>query len=461
MILQGTAPSGVDPSEPTPDWTAQVQQMATEALKIAQNVADLSVESDTLTPGSEATVEKVVAPDGSITLSFGIPRGDTGATGPQGERGEAGPQGERGPRGETGQTGPAGPMGEQGPQGVQGERGATGATGPQGPTGPQGEQGIQGEQGPKGDTGATGATGPQGAPGVGVPAGGTAGQVLMKKTSGTDYDTEWGNEPTVPVQDVQVNGVSVLSDGVANVPLAAQNTPGAVKVNSSYGITIIDDTIRIAAASSNTLKNGTNGFSPVCSIRQHESTFYGLAKAAGSDEKDSTLPVGQYTEAAKTAIQKMLGVYNGGELISDVTVTENSELVVVGSDTNGQPFVLRVVKCYVELPASTTDAADYILAGFGPVFKDGTSSMNYTSLPTLKMHNKAGSLNTYEIEAYGDFYLNRAYTASNFGSSSSTINSLSTIQEVAGIRSLRFKQYSSTTTLIPAGTRIRIYGVRV
>lgn len=44
MILQGTVPSGVDPSEPTPDWTAQVQQMATEALEIAQNVEDMSVD---------------------------------------------------------------------------------------------------------------------------------------------------------------------------------------------------------------------------------------------------------------------------------------------------------------------------------------------------------------------------------------------------------------------------------
>lgn len=41
--------------------------------------------------------------------------------------------------------------------------------------------------------GETGSTGPQGDPGQGVPAGGTAGQVLKKK-SGTDYDTEWADE---------------------------------------------------------------------------------------------------------------------------------------------------------------------------------------------------------------------------------------------------------------------------
>ena len=56
-------------------------------------------------------------------------------------------------------------------------------TGQKGDTGPQGTQGIQGEQGPQG---------PKGDPGGGVPAGGTTGQYLIKK-SDTDYETEWSN----------------------------------------------------------------------------------------------------------------------------------------------------------------------------------------------------------------------------------------------------------------------------
>ena len=75
-------------------------------------------------------------------------------------------------------------------------RGATGPAGPQGDQGPAGADGAKGAKGDKGDTGATGATGatgPQGPAGPGVPAGGTTGQVLKKK-SGSDYDTEWANE---------------------------------------------------------------------------------------------------------------------------------------------------------------------------------------------------------------------------------------------------------------------------
>ena len=55
-------------------------------------------------------------------------------------------------------------------------------------------------------------------------------------------------------------------------------------------------------------KSGKNNNRSITPIMQYQSTFYGLAKAAGVDEKDSTLPVGQYSEEAKTAIRTMLGI---------------------------------------------------------------------------------------------------------------------------------------------------------
>ena len=99
----------------------------------------------------------------------------------KGEQGEQGPQGIQGIQG---------PQGEQGIQGIQGETGATGATGPQGPQGEKGDTGPQGPQGEQGIQGIQGPAGTNGTDGIGVPAGGTTGQVLSK-ASGTDYDTEW------------------------------------------------------------------------------------------------------------------------------------------------------------------------------------------------------------------------------------------------------------------------------
>lgn len=47
---------------------------------------------------------------------------------------------------------------------------------------------------------------------------------------------------------------------------------------------------------------------PIIVSRQEKSVFYGLAKAAGADMALSSNPVGTYTDAAKSAIQTMLGI---------------------------------------------------------------------------------------------------------------------------------------------------------
>lgn len=47
MILQGAVPSEVDPSEPTPDWTAQVQAAAAEALQNSEEAIEIAGGADT------------------------------------------------------------------------------------------------------------------------------------------------------------------------------------------------------------------------------------------------------------------------------------------------------------------------------------------------------------------------------------------------------------------------------
>lgn len=139
---------GEEPPEPYETWVEQVLSAAAEARR-ASGSTDIRAEAETLPAGSDASVEKTVEPaTGAVTLTFGIPRGDTGAKGDKGDKGD------------------------------------TGDTGPQGAKGDTGETGAQGPKGDKGDTGNTGAAGP------GVPAGGTAGQFLVK-ASAADYDAAW------------------------------------------------------------------------------------------------------------------------------------------------------------------------------------------------------------------------------------------------------------------------------
>ena len=166
---------------------SQAAESATVASKSAQDAVgaktyvdaalaslqDPEVAVETLEAGMQATGE-VVAANGIVTFTFGIPRGPVGEEGergpqgiqgiqgPQGPRGEIGPQGIKGDTGATGPKGDTGDRGLQGPQGLQGPKGDTGAKGDKGDTGATGPQGPQGEQGEKGNKGSKGDTGPQG-----------------------------------------------------------------------------------------------------------------------------------------------------------------------------------------------------------------------------------------------------------------------------------------------------------
>ena len=110
------------------------------------------------------------------------------------------------------------------------------------------------------------------------------------------------------ITDVQVNGTSVITDGVANVPVAATSTFGVVKVWNTYGLTkALDGGIQIFKATTNDLKAGAQNHHPIVASNQHESTFYGLAIAAGADMASiSPATIGIYPAAQKSAISTML-----------------------------------------------------------------------------------------------------------------------------------------------------------
>lgn len=115
--------------------------------------------------------------------------------------------------------------------------------------------------------------------------------------------------PDVPVDDVQINGTSIVEDGVANVPIASSTGLGVVRSATSEGIEILaSGYLRIYQATENQVKGGTHGYRPITPARQHNAVFYGLAKSAGdTTQSQSSNAVGNYTEDAKSAISEMLG----------------------------------------------------------------------------------------------------------------------------------------------------------
>ena len=133
-------------------------------------------------------------------------------------------------------------------------------------------------------------------------------------------------------KDIQINNTSIVSNGIANIPIAARDTLGAVMING-YGLWISSENGLLATnrAALEHIKAGTQEYRPIVPYNQHEAVFYGLAKAAGdSTQAASSNAVGTYTSNAKTAIQSMLDIPT---TTSDIT--NDSSFVSAGFSNYG------------------------------------------------------------------------------------------------------------------------------
>lgn len=204
-------------------------------------------------------------------------QGPQGQVGPQGPQGVQGPKGDPGEKGEQGQPGPQGQQGIQGPQGQKGQKGDPGEKGEKGQTGPAGETGpaftyedftqaqLEGLRGPQGQTGPKGDKGDKGDPGqpgtnmeihicsITEYDNQTRVPTIVNPDSSTFYlvPTEDGTSPDLFTEwvyvngawemfgsakidlsgyltDVQINGSSIVNDGVANVPIATTTRNGVM-----------------------------------------------------------------------------------------------------------------------------------------------------------------------------------------------------------------------------------------
>lgn len=171
--------------------------------------------------------------------------------------------------------------------------------------------------------------GPAGAAGIGVPTGGTIGQVLTKK-SGADYDTEWSNE------------TGDISSITATAPLTGGGTSGDVTIGLSTDGNL--ETVGGSLKVTDTL----NGIDKIA-----WDTLAGQTALAGQmvwNETDGTLDIGLKggnvtLQVGQEQVQLAKNADNAG-------LVEGTAVYVVGSD--GQNLTVRYAQANAELTSSKT-----------------------------------------------------------------------------------------------------------
>lgn len=268
------------------------------------------------------------------------------------------------------------------------------------------------------------------------------------------------------VDDVQINGSSILDGGVANIPMASPTKLGAVKIPAAgaydFGVSINNSGyLYINKATENQTKNGINTYKPITPLIQHQSTFYGLTKAAGVDMAQSANPVGQYTDEAKIAIQKMLGIYEPPyELIYEETLTNESGIGTISTDLNGEPLNLLSAFIQITYPANAASVtggysrfraydanSKYINTETGR-YQTGTA-IKYKLIHFKKESNVGIGL--YQTQAGAN---TQGVWSTKSGSSINLASSGGVVVDFGNIVSI----YEPSGDVEPAGTIIQVYG---
>jgi hypothetical protein len=121
------------------------------------------------------------------------------------------------------------------------------------------------------------------------------------------------------VEDVKINDISIVTDGVANIPVADINNLGVVKLGNNHGLSKTGDIIVVTQASNSNISERNNVHKPITSTNLDYAV-----KAALTDGKGEA-----YTSEEQQAARERLGVIDTNE-------------IYIGSDEMPEGCVLRI-----------------------------------------------------------------------------------------------------------------------
>ena len=221
-----------------------------------------------------------------------------------------------------------------------------------------------------------------------------------------------------------------MLDVPSNSDHASRSQHGLVKLSSAFQLNSYDEIV-MSSPTSSLIKSGTSSYVGLTPQIQHESVFYGLAKASGDTTQSvSDNAVGVYTDDAKSAIQNMLGIsdeYVTKDSIDNAGITDRmyvpvygGEFTVTTAEAEGYDYPMATINkgwrpTYYSYRITFTDNSsnevkEYIIPGMTWYNQDGA----YSYLGNLSLYDKNTSSILDNIYTQCPFLIKERYDDPNY-----------------------------------------------
>ena len=306
-----------------------------------------------------------------------------------------------------------------------------GERGPQGDKGDKGEPGAKGDKGDKGDRGADGSD---------------ATVTAENIQSALGY---------APVKDVQVAGASVLTDGVADVPIASATRAGVVSIPTPVDSGIWNDngSLKISYATDAEISTRV-GFRKTIVCTNLDTAV----KAAMCDGKGAA-----WTDAEQKAARKRMGADDNYVLIEETVLTEETAQFERAQEPDGTPYNFSAIKVIVKFVPGQTNGAFFCFGKNNGIRVVGGASQTL-SMPSSSAHADWRSVAIFNARpGYGSFYDCDVAVGSQGSAMVVTRSSGGAYifsETEKKIQTIAFYLYFNSNVSMIAGTEISIYGVR-
>lgn len=252
------------------------------------------------------------------------------------------------------------------------------------------------------------------------------------------------------VSDVQINGTSVVSGGVANVPIATNGgSAGAFVAKQELGISyspglrghfIADpDATEITARSSAKYK----------AITLH--TFDKAVKAAMTDGVGAA-----WTDAEKAAARQRMGI-GAYELIETITLDEDVSSIVRDKEPDNTPYNFDGIVIVVDKNNATVTSN---VSGWCRINDGQSGDVRYAGNTNIVRTDMNNTVFCFERTLFGHMYSFAAFYSTASYTATPAPAVLPFNWSVFNEKIHNFNLYTTSGGIIPSGVKISIYGVR-